>query len=1061
MNRDPFENGQDRNGFASHTLSGARQPEPKPENLRMIDRMSRRRRMQNGQTLKERLYAIREWMHRRGSRRLMRDGVLVFGGIMMLYLGYLWITLPDISDPQSLTAAQSSVIVDRKGVELYRLYSDEDRTYIPGDQIPEHLKNAVVAIEDSRFYDRGCIDMRAMARVVFRFGQAGGASTLTRQLARNALDLTQENILNRKIKEIILGCQLESQYSKEDLLNLYLNWIPFGKNAYGIGLASKTYFNKEAKDLTLPESAILAALPQAPSYYNPYGKQVRTTVTPEVVQKIADGRITNSSQIRDEDFWIGLLGANVGTGSTTVYIGGRTDQVLKNMEDLGYITEKERTDAIASLLTMTFQQSREDIRAPHFVLWVKDQVQELLNSGSEDGILDQGGLQIETTLDWDMQQAAEKAVAAKAADIARVYMAHNIALVSVETGTNNILAYVGNTDYADEEFSGKVDMAQAPRQPGSSFKPFVYAQAFEKGYSPSTIIYDVPTKIGTDEPQNFDGQFWGLLNVRRALDGSRNIPAAKAFFMGGGEDSVLAFASRLGVTDPAEQKKIRTGSGGEPYEFGWPLALGAAETPLVQMVEGYATFANGGMQKPLNAISKIKDRRGNILYDASTQDVGVQGIDARIAYLITAVLSDTASRPNEFWQNILNVPGYQTAAKTGTSNKCMDRAESGGCTDRKPSDLWTIGYTPNIITGVWIGNADSKALSEKAESLSQAAPMWQDYMIRAHKLLENPKTSFPMPSGIVQAQISTLSGELPTECTPIANRQTDIFLQENAPSKEDSACVRLLVDKVTGLLASDECPAEATEMRSFLKPTSVLAQRFPEWDRAVQEWAKGKMAGYDPLTNTFSGSSLPLPLAPTEKCELRMTPGRMEKPEVELTFPQSGDSAPYPAFQPQFESSVGSSLRSVEFFIDDKSVGVLTDSPFKDPIRVPRSISESGTHTLKIVITDEYYNTASDEVSFRFGTTSGGPDIRLISPASETSIQSGESLSMSANADSPAGIKYVEFFLDGQLLTTKPNAPYNLSYTVTLPAGTYTLKAVATDYSNKKADDEVEVTVTE
>lgn len=1040
------------NGFASHDLNPIR-----TEALHHV----RTRRRQSGHSLKERLYRLREWAHRRGAKRLIRDAVLlciIFGG---LYLSYLWFTLPDISNPQSLTAAQSSVIVDRKGVELYRLYSDEDRTYIPGDQIPDYMKQAVVAIEDSRFYDRGCIDWRAVGRVIFRFGQAGGASTLTRQLARNALDLKGENILNRKIKEVILGCQLESKYSKDDLLDLYLNWIPFGKNAYGIGLASKTYFNKEAKDLTLPEAAVLAALPQAPSYYYPYGKHVRTTVDEATFHKIVNGTITSSAQIRDQDFAIGLLGNYVGTGATTIYIGGRTDQVLKNMQDLGYIKEEDRQAALKTLETMTFQQSREDIRAPHFVLWVKDQVQALLSGGAEDGLLDQGGLTIETTLDWDMQQAAEKAVTKNAADIARIYGANNIALVSVETGTNNILAYVGNTDYNDTTHGGKIDMAQAPRQPGSSFKPIVYGKAFEDGYSPSTILYDVPTKIGTDTPQNFDGKFWGLLNVRKALNGSRNIPAAKAFFLAGGENDVLEFATRLGITAPALEKKQRTGSGGSAYEYGWPLALGAAETPLVQMVTGYATYANGGIEKPLVSITRIKDRRGNILYDKDTEQQGAEVIDPRIAYLVTATLSDTAARPNEFWQNILNVPGYQTAAKTGTSNKCMARADSGGCTDRKPSDLWTLGYTPNIVTGIWMGNADSSALSEKAESLSQASPIWQDYMIHAHKFLKDAKTSFPMPAGIVQAQISTLSGELPTECTPIANRQTDIFLQEKAPSTPDSACVQLLVDKVTGLLASDECPAEATEMRSFLNPHSVLAERFPDWDKSVQEWAKSQMKGYDPLTNTMSGSALPLPLAPTEKCTLALTPGRMEKPTVSLNFPSNGGSAPYPAFQPSFTSSVGSALRQVEFFVDDKSVATITSAPFMAPIRIPRSVSESGTHHLKITITDQYYNTASDEVSFSFGTDSGGPSIRFIEPSGSTTIKTGDSLTMTANATDPAGIKYVEFFLNNQLLTTKPSAPYNLRYPIDLPAGTYTLKTVATDYSGNKAEDTVEVTVTE
>jgi membrane peptidoglycan carboxypeptidase len=1021
-----------------------------------------RRKPSRKKTVDEIIYSTRVWIHKRGTKRLLKDGAMAFGAFLVIYIGYLWLTLPDIGNPQLLTAAQSSIILDRTGVELYRLYSDQDRTYIPGEQIPKSIKEAVVAIEDARFYDRGCIDVRAIARAIFRLGQGGGASTLTRQLARNALDLRNENIINRKLKELVLGCQLEHAYSKDDLLNLYLNWIPFGKNAYGIGLASKTYFNKEARDLTLPESALLAALPQAPSYFDPYGKHVRTTVTESAMHKILTGKITDASQIDNEDVIIGLLGNDVGTGATMVYIGGRTDQVLRNMQDLGYIKEEDRLKALLDLKTIVFKQSRDNIRAPHFVLWVKKQVQDLLAGGAEDGLLDQGGLTIETTLDWPMQQAAQKAVAKNAEDIARIYGAHNISLVSVEQETNHILAYVGNTDYNDTTHGGKVDMAQAPRQPGSSFKPFVYGTAFEKGYGPATVLYDVPTKIGTDTPQNFDGTFWGLLNARRALDGSRNIPAAKAFFLAGGENSVLEFASRLGVTQPALAKKTRTGSGGSPYEYGWPLALGAAETPMTQMVQGYATFANGGVYKPLVSIVRIKDHRGNILYDESTLPPGVKAVDPRIAYLVTSVLSDTASRPNGYWQNILNVPGFQTATKTGTSNKCMSRADSGNCTDRKPSDLWTIGYTPNIITGVWLGNADSSPLSEKAESLSQASPIWQDYMIRAHKLLINPKTAFVQPSGLIQAQISTLSGELPTECTPIANRQSDLFLQESAPTTPDSACVQLLVDKVTGLLASDDCPAEATELRSFFNPHSVLAARFPDWEKSVLEWAKKEMRGYDPMTHTMSGTSLPLPLVPTEKCSMKLTPGRTVKPTVSLSFPSAGVSAPYPVFKPTFTYTVGSTLRQVDFFIDEKQVATITEAPFNAPIRVPHSISKSVPHTLKIVMTDQYYNTASDSIQFTFGTVSGGPSVSFLAPTGPVTLKSGESLAISAEADSPTGgVKYVEFFLDNLLLTTKPQSPYSLTYPVSLDPGTYELKAVATDFSGNKSEDSVEVTVTE
>ncbi len=1049
-----------QNDFESHSLSAVH-TEHLTQRRESALRRLRHRQSQRKHSIADRMYSIREWMHRRGGKRLLRDGIITFILLFGLYLGYLWWTLPNISDPQLLTAAQSSVIVDRSGTELYRLYSDQDRTYTTGDQIPKYMKEAIVAIEDSRYYDRGCIDWRAVTRAVISLGHGGGASTLTRQLAKNALDLKQENIINRKLKEVILGCQLEHVYSKDDLLTLYLNWIPFGKNAYGIGLASKTYFNKEAKDLTLPEAAILAGLPQAPTYYDPYGKHARTMVSENVLNKILTGTITKASQINDRDVTIGLLGANIGTGSTMVYVGGRTDQVLKNMQDLGYIQEADRLQAIETLKTMVFKQSRENIRAPHFVLWVKQQVQDLLVGGAENGLLDQGGLTIETTLDWPMQQAAEKAVAKNADAIAKVYGAHNISLVSVEQGTNHILAYVGNTDYNDMTHGGKVDMAQAPRQPGSSFKPFVYGDAFEKGFSPSTILYDVPTKIGTDAPQNFDGKFWGLLNVRRSLDGSRNIPAAKAFFLAGGEDSVLEFASRLGVTAPSTEKKQRTGSGGSAYAYGWPLALGAAETPLTQMVQGYSTFADGGIYKPLVSITKIKDKRGNILYDESTQPTGVQVVDPRIAYLITSVLSDTMSRPNTFWQNILNVPGFQTAAKTGTSNKCMARADAGGCTDRKPSDLWTLGYTPNIITGVWMGNADSSPLAEKAESLSQASPVWQDYMIRAHKLLTNPKTSFAQPDGLVQAQISTLSGELPTACTPIAYRQSDLFMQEHAPSVPDSACVQLLVDKVTGLLASDDCPADATEMRSFFNPHSVLSDRFPDWDKSVQDWAKNAMKDYNPLTNTMSGTTLPLPLAPTEKCSLALTPGRTIKPTVSLTFPMSGGSAPYPAFKPAFSYTVGSSIREVDYAIDDKQVASVTTAPFDAPVRAPRSVSKDGSHTLKITLIDEYYNTVTDSASFTFGAATSGPTVHFLMPVNGVTIKSGDSIGMSADATSPTGgVKYVEFFLNNQLLTTKPQMPYTLTYPVTLPSGTYTLKVVATDFSGNKAEDSLEVTVT-
>src|SRR3989339_849814 len=318
----------------------------------------------------------------------------------ILYSGYLWFTLPDISDPRSLFAAQSTVITDRNDVELYRLFNEQDRTFVPSAQIPETMKKAIIAIEDQRFYDRGCLDVRAIARAVFLFGQAGGGSTLTRQLARNALDLKRENIVSRKFKEVILGCQLESKFSKDELLELYLNWIPFGQNAYGIEQASSTYFARSASGITLAQSAVLAALPQRPSYFNPSGSHVRPKVSDEITREVLRGEITSAADISEEEVTVGLLGAVIGTGATTVYIGGRADAVLRNMQEQELITEQQRLQALDELETLTFQPMRDTIRAPHFVLWERQQVEQLLGGQSEKDILERGGLKITTTLDW-------------------------------------------------------------------------------------------------------------------------------------------------------------------------------------------------------------------------------------------------------------------------------------------------------------------------------------------------------------------------------------------------------------------------------------------------------------------------------------------------------------------------------------------------------------------------------------------------------------------------------------------------------------------------------------
>ncbi len=995
----------------------------------------------------------------------MGVGVLAAG---VLYGSYLWFTLPDVSDPTSLLASQSTVITDRNGIELYRLFNEEDRTFIPGSSIPRHMKNAVIAIEDERFYDRGCLDLRAIARAIVLLGRAGGGSTITRQLARNALNLQQENRYQRKIKEFILGCQLEGQFEKEELLELYLNWIPFGRNAYGVEQAAKQYFNSTADQLTLAQSSILASLPQRPSYFSPYGRHVHTEVEENVHQGIIDGSITKISDINPEDITIGLLGGKAGTGSMLLYIGGRTDQVLRNMQDQELITEAERLNALEELEDIVFEPSREDIRAPYFVLWVREQVEEMFAGTSEEGLLEQGGLRIETTLDWDMQQRAESTIERHREDLVTRYGGENMALVAIDPESNEILSYVGNMDYNDTEKGGKIDMARSPRQPGSSFKPFVYASAFQKGYSPATPIYDVPTKIGDDEPQNFDGRFVGLMTMRSALGASRNIPAAKAYFLGGQENQILTLVASLGALTPLARKEELQLERGE-FEYGWPLALGAAETPLLEMVNAYGAIARGGSAKSVISIRKITDRKGNILYKPKDEGDGKEVLDERIAYQITSILSDESVRPEPYWKSQLTIPGFKTAAKTGTSNKCLEwkdvqvyDTETGdpipgkkrkACILRKPDNAWLIGYTPNLVTGVWVGNANSSSMYDKAGGLNTASPIWRDFMASAHRTLENPKTTFDKPEGIITPQISTLSGQFPTECTPVEYRRADVFLKEKAPTLQDPACKQLTIDKVTRLLASEECPIDAQEEGSFIVAHSLLPERWPTWEEGVRSWVSDQMDLWYAAPD-HSGALIPMPIAPTETCTLALTPGRLEKPSVNIVIPSPNGTATYPTFKPKLKIESKAKVLSVMYSIDGKKIVKVETEPFTQVIRVPRSIKESGQHVLSIELTDEYYNKATSRVNFSFKEDKGPPQINITLPIGDIRLPKGGELHMEVDAtDQEGGVKYVQFYLDDTLLTTKPKEPYELDYKITEAPGVYQLKVKAIDTSGNSSED--------
>ncbi|MEK7217859.1 MAG: Ig-like domain-containing protein, partial [Patescibacteria group bacterium] len=347
-------------------------------------------------------------------------------------------------------------------------------------------------------------------------------------------------------------------------------------------------------------------------------------------------------------------------------------------------------------------------------------------------------------------------------------------------------------------------------------------------------------------------------------------------------------------------------------------------------------------------------------------------------------------------------------------------------------------------------NANSEALSDRADGLNVAAPVWKDFMARAHRIVQVNATDFPVPQGIVQPQISLLSGDLASECTPVALRKPDVFLAERAPAKMDSACVAMTVDRVTGLLASEMCPAEAQETRSFFLPTSVQAERWPLWDQGVQEWARAPTA------------TLPLPLPPSEKCDTSKTPGRLVRPTVRILSPSDGGSASYPSFQSEISYTAGSAASGAIFLLDGKIVAEETKPPFKPVIRVPRSIGRDGVHTLEVQLRDAYFNLATDSITFRFaeGGQVSGPAVRILQPIIGAGVAKGGDVTMEVSAESPAGIKYVEFYLDGTLLTRKPKEPYLFTYPLNVPAGTHVVRIIAVDMNNKATQDEVEVIVT-
>jgi len=590
-------------------------------------------------------------------------------GFAFLGLLIIWVStfnLPNLNNFENRQVDQSTKIYDRTGeIVLYDIHGDIKRTSVSFEDISEYVKMATVAIEDDAFYEHNGIRISSIFRAILTNLKNGnllsgqGGSTITQQVIKNAL-LTSDKKISRKVKEWVLAPKLEKVLEKDEILNIYLNEVPYGGNVYGIQEASLRFFGKEAINLTLPEAAYLAALPQAPTYFSPYGNNI------EALEK-------------------------------------RKDEVLRKMYKSDFISKKEYEDS--KEIEITFQKPEKfGIKAPHFVFYIREILEE--KYGKE--TVEKGGLKVVTTLDWELQEKAEEIVKKHALINEEKFNAENASIVSIDPTNGDILVMVGSRDYFDENIDGNFNIATTHRQPGSTFKPIVYAEAFNKGYIPETVVYDVSTEFSATcsnggncyRPVNYDGEYRGPISFRNALAQSINIPAIKALYLAGIDNS-LDLARRMGISTLESTK-----------QYGLTLVLGGGEVSPLDMASAYGIFANDGILNNHDGILSITDQDGELIVEKEYSPTQI--LPNNTARMISDILSDEPARVPAFGSNsYLNFQNQDVAAKTGTTNDYRD--------------AWIIGYTPNLTVVAWAGNNDNSSMVKKTAGFI-VTPMWREFL---------------------------------------------------------------------------------------------------------------------------------------------------------------------------------------------------------------------------------------------------------------------------------------------------------------------------------------------
>lgn len=832
----------------------------------------------------------------RKSKHFWKNIALLCLGLFVVVIGLvlIWFSslkIPDFNSFENRKVINSTKIYDRtEKILLYDIHEDVKKTEVSFDKMSPNIKNATIAIEDSEFYNHNGIRIKSIIRAVlanfFGSGESTqGGSTITQQLVKNTL-LTQKKTIARKIKEWVLAVKIEKVMSKEKTLEHYLNENPYGGTIYGIEEASKTYFAKSAQDLTLAESAYLAAIPQSPTVLSPYGR--------------------NKDRLET-----------------------RKNLVLSRMLELNFIGEEEYNMAKNEIITF-MPQSTVGIKAPHFVFFIKEYLEQ--KYGSE--VVEKGGLVVTTTLDYALQEKGEAIVKEGALKNEKDWNGSNASLVAIDPKTGQILTMIGSRDYMDKLIDGNFNVATALRQPGSSFKPFIYATAFNKGFTPETVLFDLPTEFQSTcnaygqalpgrsqddcyKPDNYNGAFRGPMSLRDALGQSINVIAVKLFYLTGLGDS-LKTAEDMGISTLTDISR-----------YGLTLVIGGGEVSLLDITSAYGVFANSGIRNNYTGILQVKDKNGRILksYNQNPREV----LPKNTALTISDVLSDDKARTPTFGaRSVLFVPGADTAVKTGTTNN--------------NKDAWTIGYTPSIAVGVWAGNNDNKPMRKGGSSL--AGPIWNKFITEALKVLPNEK--FEEPNTEVD----------PKTVKPILRG----YWQGNE---------NFFVDKISGKLASAFTPKETTEEKVITNVHSILYwvdrenilgpspanpqenYQFSHWEIPIQNWWASNFNKYKITTlaekptqvddihtgipNSFISITEPNPAttySPNQKIYLRFT-----------------NTGPYP-------------IQKIDIFINDTFVETL-----KEPFIFSFTPAELGDlkseNELKIISYDSLYNRGESKTTFR------------------------------------------------------------------------------------------------